>query len=75
MTYRAVFSVISDVRALDAALPAIAVTAFADAQHRHAAMAAGFNDYLTKPIAPRELSAAIWSLTLGRRTPPSSSAP
>jgi len=72
MPHRDGLSVIRDVRALAPGLPAIAVTAFADAQHRDAAIAAGFNDYLVKPIGSDELSGAIWSLTLGRTRPASS---
>jgi CheY-like chemotaxis protein len=44
------------------ALPAIALTAFAQAQDRVRALTAGFNLHVPKPVDPAELAAAIASL-------------
>lgn len=44
-------------------LPAIAVTAFASQQTRRAAMLAGFQTYVAKPVDPHELAEVIASFT------------
>jgi CheY-like chemotaxis protein len=43
-------------------IPALAVTAFARVEDRTAALRAGFNLHLAKPIEPNELVAAIANL-------------
>lgn len=59
-------SLLQRVRALDESqggrIPALAVTAFARAEDRTAALRAGFNLHLAKPIEPDELVAAIANL-------------
>lgn len=44
-------------------LPAIALTAYAQAQDRLRALAAGFQHHVPKPVEPAELAAVIASLT------------
>lgn len=46
-------------------LPALAVTAHAAPAERHRALAAGFGQYLTKPVEPVELLAAAQQLLAG----------
>jgi PAS domain S-box-containing protein len=48
-------------------LPAIALTAFARLQDRTAALAAGFQDHLVKPIEPAALIAMVGELRTGRK--------
>ncbi|HEX4948827.1 MAG TPA: response regulator [Blastocatellia bacterium] len=65
------YSLIRKVRKLESAqgaMPAIALTAFAQAQDRVQALTAGFNLHLPKPVDPPELIAVIASL-LGRNVP------
>jgi two-component system CheB/CheR fusion protein len=63
------------VRALEAArggrVPALALTAFAGAEDRRKALAAGFDLYLPKPASPAELvaKAALLASTGGQRGP------
>jgi PAS domain S-box-containing protein len=45
-----------------AALPAVAVTAFASPEDRQRALAAGFQVHLAKPVDPRELTSVIAEL-------------
>jgi PAS domain S-box-containing protein len=69
MAQRDGYDLIRDVRARGhtaEALPAIALTAFARAEDRTQALAAGFQLHLTKPIAPQELLAAVASLVRTR---------
>ena len=55
-------------RGYDAArLPAIALTAFARAEDRDKALAAGFQDHLVKPVEPQVLIARIAALMPRRR--------
>ncbi|HEX4387348.1 MAG TPA: response regulator [Steroidobacteraceae bacterium] len=55
-------------RGYDAArLPAIALTAFARAEDRDKALAAGFQDHLVKPVEPQVLVARIAALLPRRR--------
>ena len=58
------------VRAADSAstrhVPALALTAFAHAEDRHKALAAGFQEHVAKPIDPADLVDAVAALT-GRR--------
>jgi signal transduction histidine kinase/ActR/RegA family two-component response regulator len=67
-------SLLQRVRALDESqggrTPALAVTAFARAEDRTAALRAGFNLHLAKPVEPEELVAAIANL-VGRVEPES----
>jgi CheY-like chemotaxis protein len=47
------------------AIPAIALTAYATAEDRRAALAAGFDDFLTKPVEVTRLIEAIDQLARG----------
>src|SRR5262249_41800199 len=40
-------------------LPAVAITAYANIQHRIRALAAGFDAYVAKPVEPAELLAVV----------------
>jgi signal transduction histidine kinase/ActR/RegA family two-component response regulator len=56
------YALIRQVRALDgaiAAIPALALTAYAAEGDRQKALAAGFAIHLAKPVAPAELAAAV----------------
>lgn len=55
------FQLIRQLRAQGSTLPAIAVTAYAREEDRRAALAAGFQAHVTKPIEPTELFKAIRS--------------
>jgi PAS domain S-box-containing protein len=63
------YELIRAVRALPAerggAIPAAALTAFTNEDHRHRALAAGYQMYLAKPIEPGELVAAVAGLAKG----------
>ena len=52
------------------AIPAIALTAYAQSADRSRSLKAGFQLHLTKPVQPTELSAAVASLVQGRRDGP-----
>jgi PAS domain S-box-containing protein len=59
------FGLMRRIRALDGparTIPAIALTAYARAEDRATALAAGFQVHLTKPIEPRELQRAVAQL-------------
>ncbi len=47
-----------------AALPAVALTAYARAEDRAQALAAGFTAHLSKPVDPHELVAAVSRLSV-----------
>jgi PAS domain S-box-containing protein len=49
------------------ALPAVALTAFAEREDRVRSVAAGFQMHLSKPVAPLELALAVESIARGRR--------
>jgi CheY-like chemotaxis protein len=49
-------------------LPAAAFTAYARAEDRTQALAAGYDAHLSKPISPHELASVV--ATLGRRMAP-----
>jgi len=49
-----------------ASIPALALTAFAQATDRDRALAAGFQTYIAKPIDPLEIVQAVAALTRGR---------
>ena len=55
------------------ALPAVALTAYARATDRDRALAAGFVDYIVKPVDPRELVRVIAAVIDGRRGRPAGS--
>jgi CheY-like chemotaxis protein/two-component sensor histidine kinase len=60
------YAVLSEVRALETRLgrhvPVAAVTAYAHAEDRERAIAAGFDEYLAKPIDPAALASAVAAL-------------
>jgi hypothetical protein len=60
------YAVLSEVRALGKALgrhvPVAAVTAYAHAEDRQRAIAAGFDEYLAKPLDPASLALAVAAL-------------
>ena len=64
------YTVMSAVSALEATLghhvPVVAVTANAHAEDRERAIAAGFDEYLAKPIQPSALARAVVSLAAVR---------
>ena len=64
------YAVLSEVRALETTLghrvPVAAVTAYAHAEDRERAIAAGFDDYLAKPIDPAALARAVAALAAAR---------
>jgi CheY-like chemotaxis protein len=49
-------------------LPALAITAHARTEHRQRALAAGFQEYLTKPIDPDKLVRAVRDLMRPRES-------
>jgi CheY-like chemotaxis protein/anti-sigma regulatory factor (Ser/Thr protein kinase) len=51
-----------------ATVPAVAVTAYARLEDRQHALAAGFQAHVSKPIAPRDLIAAVERLSASRRS-------
>jgi signal transduction histidine kinase len=62
------FSFIRDVRQSDArAIPAIALSAYADAASRNAALAAGFDAFLAKPTRPQVLVKLVLSVLNGSK--------
>lgn len=62
------YELIRRARARGFTAPAVALTAFARSEDRAQALAAGFQEHLTKPLEPRELAAAVAELT-GRADP------
>jgi PAS domain S-box-containing protein len=56
------YQLMRKVRAVDPGLPAAAVTAFARAEDREAALAAGFQLHVAKPVEPAALARAVESL-------------
>jgi CheY-like chemotaxis protein len=56
------YQLIRKVRAVRPSLPAAAVTAFARAEDRDAALAAGFQLHVAKPVEPAALARAVESL-------------
>lgn len=59
------FALVRRVRAAGpplSALPAIALTAYAGASHRQAALAAGYDEHLAKPVEPERLTMAVATL-------------
>jgi PAS domain S-box-containing protein len=60
------YAVLSQVRALETALgrrvPVAAVTAYAHAEDRERAIAAGFDEYVAKPVDPAALASAVAAL-------------
>ncbi len=57
------YSLIRKVRAIDAQIPAVALTAFTRAQDRMRALSTGFQSHVSKPVEPDELVMVIASLT------------
>jgi PAS domain S-box-containing protein len=64
------YSLIKKVRELSLQIPAIALTAYAREEDRNNALSAGFQLYLTKPVEPTQLVAAIISLVECRTIEP-----
>lgn len=62
------YELIRRARARGYTAPAVALTAFARSEDRAQALAAGFQNHLTKPLEPRELVAAVAKL-VGRTDP------
>ena len=62
------YELIRRARARGFTAPAVALTAFARSEDRDQALAAGFQNHLTKPLEPRELVAAVAKL-VGRGDP------
>jgi PAS domain S-box-containing protein len=63
------YSLLKDIRALNgpvANTPAVAVTAYADNQHRLIAGEVGFDAFCAKPILPEDVAATILNLTRAR---------
>ena len=56
------YQLVRKVRALNLSIPAAAVTAFARAEDREAALAAGFQLHVAKPVEPAVLARAVESL-------------
>jgi CheY-like chemotaxis protein len=56
------YQLMRKVRELNLAIPAAAVTAFARAEDRDAALAAGFQVHVAKPVEPAILARAVESL-------------
>ena len=60
------YAVLSEVRQIETALgrrvPVAAVSAYAHAEDRQRAMAAGFDQYLAKPVDPAALASTVKSL-------------
>ena len=52
-------ALLHELRALDPALPAIAVTGYADDQNRGRILAAGFNGFVAKPLDPHLLATEV----------------
>jgi CheY-like chemotaxis protein len=50
-------------------VPSVALSAFARAEDRRAALAAGFDDYLTKPALPSDVLASVSRLLALQRPP------
>ncbi|HEX8423843.1 MAG TPA: response regulator, partial [Pyrinomonadaceae bacterium] len=61
------YSLIEKLRARGHTLPAIAFTAYAREEDKQLALASGFQLHLAKPIAPKELAAAVANV-VGRTT-------
>jgi CheY-like chemotaxis protein len=63
------YTLMQKVRAMPAvgggAIPAIALTAYGNIEHRMRALEAGFQTYAVKPVEPNELVAAIQGLLKG----------
>ena len=67
------FGLIRRVRALEGPardVPAIALTAYARPEDRATALAAGYQVYLTKPVEPADLRAAVQGLVAPRARGP-----
>ena len=56
------YQLMRKVRAVNPRLPAAAITAFARAEDREAALAAGFQLHVAKPVEPAILARAVESL-------------
>lgn len=62
--------VLAEIHRLDAQLPVLLITAFADLRQAVAAIKTGAVDYLAKPVDLEELEAAIGDALLSHRHPP-----
>jgi CheY-like chemotaxis protein len=54
----------------DAAVPAVAVTAYARPEDQQRTLAAGYHAYVSKPIEPRQLIAAVAGMARGLTNEP-----
>jgi PAS domain S-box-containing protein len=62
------YAFVQRVRAVDGAIPSIALTAYTRSEDRTKALAAGFTTHIGKPVNPDDLVAAVANLaTFGRR--------
>jgi CheY-like chemotaxis protein len=63
------YAVLSEVRAVEPLLgrrvPVAAVSAYAHAEDRQRAIAAGFDQYLAKPVEPATLASVVNALAVG----------
>jgi PAS domain S-box-containing protein len=61
------YTLIEKIRALPAtaggAIPALALTAYAREDDRQRAIASGFQQHIPKPLNPKQLAQALWTLT------------
>lgn len=59
------FALCRDLRRAGVRSPLVALTAFAESEEKALGMASGFDGYLTKPVSPGQLRAAVRSFDRG----------